>query len=64
MCDEFEERRQILNKRKNDCTCIIYHPKDRTEAVKRLDYARKVNDDVGIVIALVQLAPCRTRGKA
>lgn len=45
----------------NDCTCVIYHPKDREEVIKRLDYARKVDDSVGIVIAIMQLAPCRTR---
>lgn len=43
------------------CTCVIHHPKDKREAIKRLKDARKVNDDVAIIIALVQLAPCRTR---
>lgn len=43
------------------CICLIHHPKDKTEAKKRLEDARRLEDSVGIVIALAQLAPCRTR---
>ena len=45
----------------NNCTCLIHHPKDKKDTIKRLEDARQVGDNVGIIIALVQLAPCKTR---
>ena len=47
----------------DDCTCVFYHPKDKTKVKQMLEEARRVGDSVAIVIALAQLAPCRTRNK-
>jgi hypothetical protein len=43
------------------CACRIRHAllgEERTRASKALNYARRVGDRFGVMLAILQLAPC------
>jgi hypothetical protein len=45
------------------CHCLIKHartPKERETVRQGLEYARSIQDNIGIAISLAQLAPCKS----